>query len=293
MRRSIVPLSLLLAAAAVLWALAVAGPATATSPAPHINCMVSGPQPLTCCPLPTGAKASRLQPVCCGNPTTCCLNAPCCATTTCCTGSTCCPTPQSGTCCTPTPCPTGGLSIAASPNPSSAGQTVVISGGIMGSPVSGAQVVLWRELVNHSSFQQVAQTATNSAGKYSFTLKRGSVMADQAWYVTSNGMRSSTVRQQVTALVALAASTRSTVVGQTVVLHGHVTPAHAGQVVLVEVRHAGSWRVMARPRLSHGSTYSLSHRFAKPGAVVFRVVLPGDSLNARSTSIAVTVTVKQ
>ena len=293
MRRSIVPLSLLLAAAAVLWALAVAGPATATSPAPHINCMVSGPQPLTCCPLPTGAKASRLQPVCCGNPTTCCLNAPCCATATCCTGSTCCPTPQSGTCCTPTPCPTGGLSIAASPNPSSAGQKVVISGGIMGSPVAGAQVVLWRELANQSSFQQVAQTATNSAGKYSFTLKRGSVMADQAWYVTSNGMRSSTVSQQVTALVALAASTRSTVVGQTVVLHGHVTPAHAGQVVLVEVRHAGSWRVMARPRLSHGSTYSLSHRFAKPGAVVFRVVLPGDSLNARSTSPAVTVTVKQ
>ena len=162
----------------------------------------------------------------------------------------------------------------------------------MGSPVAGAQVVLWRELANQSSFQQVAQTATNSAGQYSFTLKRGSVMADQAWYVTSNGMRSSTVSQQVTALVALAASTRSTVVGQTVVLHGHVTPAHAGEVVLLEVRHAGSWRVMARPRLGHGSTYSLSHRFAKPGAVVFRVVLPGDSLNARSTSPAVTVTVK-
>jgi hypothetical protein len=200
--------------------------------------------------------------------------------------------PQSGTCCTPTPCPSGSLTIAASPSPSIAGQKVVISGGMMGNPAAGAQVVLWRELVNQSSFQRVAQTVTSSAGQYSFTLKRGSVMADQAWYVTSNGMQSSTVHQQVAALVALAASTRSTVVGQTIVLHGNVTPAHAGQVVLVEVRHAGAWRVMARPRLGHSSTYSLSHRLTKAGAAVFRVVLPADSLNARSTSPAVTVTVQ-
>jgi hypothetical protein len=168
---------------------------------------------------------------------------------------------------------------------------VVISGGLVGNPVAGAQVVLWRELVHQSSFHQVAQTTTNGAGQYSFTLSRGSVMADQAWYVTSNGMQSSTVRQQVAALVGLAASARSTGLGQAIVLHGHVTPAHTGEVVLVEVRHGGAWRVMARPRLGRGSSYSVSQRFAKPGAVVFRVVLPGDSLNARSTSPALTVTV--
>ena len=169
---------------------------------------------------------------------------------------------------------------------------VVISGQETGNPVAGAQVVLWRELAHQSSFQQVAQTTTDSSGRYSFTLKRGTVMADQAWYVTSNGMQSSTVQQHVAALVALAASARSTVTGQAIVLRGHVTPSHARQVVLVEVRRAGAWHVIARPRLGAGSSYSVSHRFAQPGTVVLRVVLPGDSRNAQSASLTVTVTVK-
>ncbi len=154
-------------------------------------------------------------------------------------------------------------------------------------------MVLWREIAHQSSFQQVAQTTTDSAGRYSFTLKRGTVMADQAWYVTADGMRSSTLRQQVAAVVALAAATRSTVVGQAVVLHGHVTPSHAGQVVLVEVFSGGAWHAIARPRLGRGSSYSVSHRFSQPGKVVLRVVLPADSRNARSTSPRVAVTVKR
>ena len=36
----------------------------------------------------------------------------------------------------------------------------------------------------------------------------------------------------------------------------------------------------------------MSHRFAQPGTVELRVVLPGDSRNAQSASRTVTVTVK-
>jgi hypothetical protein len=287
MRRSIVPPSLVLAAAAaaVIWILAVSGPATAAPRAPRVvPCPLQSAQALSCCPLPPGAMTSRLQPICCGHPT------PCCASTPCCVGSACCPA-SSGTCCTTTPCPSSSLTIASSPNPSTAGQKVVISGAMTGTPVAGAQVVLWRELAHQSSFQQVAQTTTDSAGDYSFTMQRGAVMGDQAWYVTSNGMQSSTVQQQVAAVVALASSTRSAAVGQAIVLRGHVTPSHAGQVVLLEVRHGSTWQVIARPRLGRGSSYSLSRRFARPGPVVFRAVLPGDSRNARSTSRTVTVTV--
>jgi hypothetical protein len=183
------------------------------------------------------------------------------------------------------------VTISSSPDPSTAGAKVVIAGAVVGNPVAGTQVVLWRELAHQSGFQQLAHTTTDSSGRYSFTLKRGTVMSDQAWYVTAGALQSTTVHQQVAAVVALASSARSTVAGHAIVLRGHVTPSHARQVVLVEVRRGGAWHVIARPRLGAGSSYSVSHRFAQPGKVVLRVVLPGDSRNVQSASHTVTVTV--
>jgi hypothetical protein len=207
----------------------------------------------------------------------------------CTTGTTCCTT---GTTCCTTGCPSGGLSIAASPDPSTAGRKVVISGGLTGNPVSGAQVVLWRELSGQSSFHQFAQTTTDSAGQYTFTLKRGSVNADQQWYVTAEGLTSPTLQQKVNALVGLTAGSHTVTAGQPVALSGHVTPSHAGQVVLIEQIRGGSWAVIARPRLSHASGYTLSHKFMRAGAVKLRAVLPADARNNRSNSPTLTVTVK-
>jgi hypothetical protein len=176
------------------------------------------------------------------------------------------------------------------PDPSTAGQKVVISGVLSGSSPGGAQVALWRKLAGQSSFQQFAITTTDSAGNYTFTLHH--VMADQSWYVTSEGMQSSTLVQQVRAVIALASSTRTARVGQPVVLHGHVTPFHAGQTVLVERKHGGAWQVIARPRLSRGSNYTVSRRFGQPGAVRLRVLLPGDARNVQSASSTLTLPVK-
>jgi hypothetical protein len=172
---------------------------------------------------------------------------------------------------------------------------VVISGGWVGNTnannVSGATVVLWREAAGQSSFKQMAQTTTDSAGHYTFTLKRGTVMADQAWYATSDGVKSATIRQQVNALVGLSASTHSTTVGHAIVLRGHVTPSHAGEVVLVEASRGGAWQVIARPRLDHGSNFATSGHFSRQGAVKLRAVLPADKRNQKSTSPVVTVAV--
>jgi hypothetical protein len=282
MRRSLV-LILFLAAAAALSSLAPVTPASA------IVCAHAIP---SCCPVPVGSARSGadVQPICC-QPTTCCATGTttpqaCCATGT--TSQVCCP---AAGCCTP-PCVAGNLTIAASPNPSKAGVKVVISGAFTTTPQSAAQVVLWRELAGQSSFQQMSQTTTDTAGRYTFTLGRGKVMADQTWYVTSDGVRSSTVQQQVSALVGLTASARSTRVGHVVRLSGRVTPSHAGEVVLIEARRgAEAWRVIAKPHLGHGSGYALSGHFSKPGPVQLRVVLPGDPRNSKSTSPTVTVTV--
>jgi hypothetical protein len=271
MRRSIVFSLLLAASVAAMSILPLAGAAGAR---PHIVCpqqrQVAHIIP-PCCPLPPAADGQPAQPICCPN-------AQCPCQTACC--------PQGGACCPPT-CSPAVPTITSSPSPSKAGQKVVISG-IAG---SGAAVTLWRELAGRSSFQQVSTTSADSTGKYTFTLARGTVMTDQEWYVVSNGARSTTFTQQVEAVLTLASSARSAVVGRPVVLRGHVTPSHTGQRVLIEAAHGSTWQVIARPRLGRGSVYSVTHRFAKSGAVKLRVVLQRDSRNVRSTSRTVTVKV--
>lgn len=286
MRRSIVPLSLLLAATAI-WVLGIASPAGAASRAPRIACRTADAHIVPCCPLPPGPVSGKsdVQPICCQ--ATCCTNSttPCCQTTACCQAA--------GTpCCTPTPCTAGSLTIASAPNPSIAGRKVVISGAFVGSAASGARIVLWRKPAGQPSFRQVAQTTTDSAGRYTFTLRRGTVMADQAWYVTSNGVRSATLQQHVDALVGLSASSRSTAAGQAVVLRGRVTPSHAGQTVLIEQSRGGTWRIIARARLGRGSSYAISHRFSQQGTVRLRTVLRRDARNDQSISPTVALSVK-
>jgi hypothetical protein len=168
---------------------------------------------------------------------------------------------------------------------------VVISGAVLGSSVAGTQVVLWRKLARQSSFHQAGQTTTDSSGRYAFTLPRGTVMADQQWYVTSGGVQSATVQQHVDAVVGLTSSAGSTKAGRAIVLRGHITPSHAGEAVLVEVSRGGAWHVIARPRLGRGSNYTVSHRFAQTGALKLRVVLTGDRRNDRSISRTVTIKV--
>jgi len=304
MRRAIIPLSVL--AAAAVCVLAIAGSAGAAARAPRIVCPVSSAPIVPCCPVPTqpaAGSSSDVQPLCCpptaSSPTACCVGAttPCCvnATTPCCVNasapcctSTCCPP---GGCC-PTPCTPGSLTIASAPNPSTAGRKVVISGALVGNPVSGAQVVLWGRLAGHSSFQKMAQSTTDSSGRYTFALPRGAVMTDQAWYVASNGVQSSTLQQHVDALVGLSSSTHAATVGQPVRLRGHLTPAHAGETVLIEQRRGGTWGVIARAKLSRTSSYAISHRFSHPGTVGLRAVLPGDTRNDLSVSSTFTLTVK-
>ncbi|MBV9803534.1 MAG: hypothetical protein JO130_10105 [Solirubrobacterales bacterium] len=164
--------------------------------------------------------------------------------------------------------------------------------GALATPAAGTTVVLWRNLAGQTSFHQYSQTTTDSSGKYTFTLRRGVVLADQQYYVTANGSRSATATQEVDALVGLAASARSTVVGHAIVLHGHVTPSHAGEVVLIEVRRGSTWHVIARAKLTHGSNFATSHSFAQSGTDQLRVVLRADSRNLQSVSPTLRVSVK-
>ncbi len=267
MRRFTAPLLVLAAASICVLALTSPAGAARTRLCPQQE----RPSVVPCCPVPTNAPTTSPDVV------------PCCFGANACCGV--------ATCCTPDPCPPAGLlTIASSPDPSVAGHKIVISGGLTINPVAGDQVVLWRELAGQTSFQRVAQTTTDSAGQYTFTLKRGTVNADQRWYVTAAGLQSPTLAQTVDALVGLAGSSSATA-GRAMLLRGHVTPSHAGQVVLIEQRRGGTWIVIVRPRLGHASNYGAIHTFTRAGTAVLRTVLPGDARNNRSSSPVLTVTV--
>lgn len=163
---------------------------------------------------------------------------------------------------------------------------------MLSAPTAGSTVTLWQELPGQTSFHQVAQTKLDSGGAYTFSFGRGKVSSDRRWYVTAQGLKSATVDQLVAAAVALTPSSRNTRAGRSIKLHGRVSPSHAGETLLIERRAGSRWLVMARPRLSRTSTYSISHRFARAGKAVLRAVLRADSRNQTSTSRIVTITVR-
>jgi hypothetical protein len=281
MRRSILRYPSLLFAVVSVSALLVAGSAAGRSMIVCPQNAQSAPQIVPCCPVPVDAvhAAADVQPICC-QLSACCANTPCCATT-CCTS----------TCCAAGACPSS-LTIASTPNPSRAGNKVVISGRMLSNSSSGTTVALWQELPGQTSFHQIAQSALSSSAQYTFTLGRGQVNSDRKWYVTASGLHSPTMEQLVGAVISLASSSRTVTAGTPVALRGHVTPSHAGETVLIEQRAGGRWVVIARPRLSRGSSYFVSHRFTHAGRTQLRAVLRADSRNNTSDSRTVTVAVK-
>ena len=172
----------------------------------------------------------------------------------------CCGTPQ------PINCPLG-MTLASSANPSVAGHKITLTGRSTGG-ASGQTVDLFQELPGAKSFTKVAQTTTGSAGTFQFVRK--GVKTNRTWYATVGSERSLMVVQQVKAVVTLGSS------------GGRVTPNHAGERVLIERHSGGRWTVIARPRLSNASTYSLRLRRGQLGEL--RAVLPGDKRNIRSVS---------
>ena len=233
-------------------ALAAAGPSTA---------------PAIICPL----EPNSTVPTCCGPPVVTAPAArpaaiPCCV----CCGPVTVASRSAAIACLP-------LTISSSPDPSTAGHTVTISGRRAGAG-SGALVVLWEKLPAAKGFKDVAHTTTGSSGQYQFV--RTGVETNRKWYVASGGLRSVTLDQQVKAVVTL---TRD--------LDVHVSPNHACERLLLERRTAHGWVVMDREAIPG----TVRHRdsitscgqagfFAISRPIELRAVFPGDARNIRSVS---------
>ncbi|MDQ6744428.1 MAG: alkaline phosphatase family protein [Actinomycetota bacterium] len=180
--------------------------------------------------------------------------------------------------------------ISAQPNPSTAGERVVIHGRV---PFArpGTGVVLWHRLPYHRRFTRVLVTRTRRGGRYVIVRRGGVVQTNRRWYVVARGRRSRTMFQRVHALVTLSASSMSVDPGTTVTFSGHVEPRHAFGNVRLEQQFGSGWRLVARVRLNRSSDYSVSEQLATAGTLAFRTVLDRDPRNIRSTSPTVPVTV--
>jgi hypothetical protein len=239
---------------------------------------------------PASAASARVgEPPCCGPPIVASDVAPGCCPSSCC-ASTCCP----GACCasggTQSACPVTQLSIASSPNPSTAGQKVTISGRLLNGS-SGTTVSLWQKLPGQSTFTRVAQTATNSAGDYSIVRGAGTVLTNATWYAstgTSSGTSPSVV-QRVSAQVKLGGWWMG---GRLLILGGQVSPSHRGERIALQRRTANGWRTIATTVIGRLSRFTVRHRFAHKGKVTVRAVFAGDPRNIRSPSAPLRLSIR-
>ncbi len=182
---------------------------------------------------------------------------------------------------TPSP-PSDELSIATSPNPSTDGQPVTISGRLLGGG-AGTSVSLWQKLPGQSAFTRVAQTTTNGPGDYAFVRGAGTVTTNTAWYASTAGATSTTLAQRVSARVTLV---KWVIAGRLVTLHGRVAPSHRGERIALQQRTARGWRTIATSVIGRLSKFTLRHHFAHKGNVLLRAVFGGDARNARAASRA-------
>lgn len=187
----------------------------------------------------------------------------------------CCPPTATGTeiaqpiCCPPNADCAAGLTIGSTPNPSTAGHQVTISGRLL-SGGAGTPVALWQALPG-GAFVQVAQTTTNSIGGYEFV--RSGAETNRQWYVSASSLHSATIDQSVRAVVTLSKSLRV-----------HVSPNHARERVWLQQREGAKWVVIARARLDGSSSAVITAAVSANQPVELRVVLPGDKRNLRSWS---------
>jgi hypothetical protein len=180
------------------------------------------------------------------------------------------------------------LTIQASANPLTFGQSVVVSGVLAGGP--SLPVTLYAH-TDGRGFAPVAQVTTDTAGGYSFPAQ---TPVNSTFYQV-RGAGKSSAQLFVGVKDALTASVSATTVaaGQTVTFSGAVAPDKTGHVIYLQRQNAtgDDFHTVEVTRVGVGSTYSLVHRVFQPGTKVFRVRIPGGPENQGAVSAPFTITV--
>ncbi|MFA9430726.1 hypothetical protein [Egicoccus sp. AB-alg2] len=192
---------------------------------------------------------------------------------------------------------TPSVSVAASPTKLVHGNSTTVTGRILrgSTALSGKAVRLQVRHTTQDPWRDVAQVTSDRDGRFSFAVKpsrnlqyRWSFVGDTTTVPGSSSLVSVTVEQRVTATL----STTSMSVGRTATLDGKVSPAHAGQPVVLQQNVNGIWRKVAETKLSSTSTYRFRLSPTRAGTYTYRVVRPADADHALGTSPTRKLTVR-
>jgi hypothetical protein len=189
-----------------------------------------------------------------------------------------------------------GLTIAATPNPTLAGDPVLIYGQLNLTAGANQTIRLYHRIDPNPSFTLIGVTKTDAHGFYEFTRAEGVVLTNRNWFVRGpDATHSRTVHELVAAEVSLAANQTNGDTLHPLTFTGGVTPDHAGQRVYLQAQKGASddWTTLKSGRLGPGSSYSISYRWRTPGERDVRVLLPADPRNIATASSPVAVTIQQ
>jgi len=190
-----------------------------------------------------------------------------------------------------------GLTIAATPDPITAGEGVLIYGQLKGPNNVGKRIWLFHRINPAAHFTLISVTRTRADGLYEFVRADGVVMSNRNWFVLGpDNTHSRTLHELVSANVTLSASTATTTTAQPVTFSGTISPAHAHQRVLLQQQNSVSgngWQTIASGYTTGASAYSITHRFRSAGSYTLRAFFPNDPRNVASQSAAINLTVQQ
>jgi hypothetical protein len=142
----------------------------------------------------------------------------------------------------------GNLTISASAESVKFGRSVTLSGKLTGPQNEGKNVTLREDPFPFDAFANVATTATNATGDYSF-IRTPTV--NTRYQTRQGGEESEIVTVTVMPRVSLRVGDRTPAAGRRVRFRGRVCPEHDGATLEIQRRRApGRWRTVRRAILA-------------------------------------------
>jgi len=183
------------------------------------------------------------------------------------------------------------LTINASTNPISYGQSVTISGAVVG-VAANTPVTLLAHTAHQLGFAPASEVKTDGSGNYTFPAQ--APINSTFYQVRAAGKTSAVLYEGVKDLLTAAVSQKTVPAGKPLTFTGTVAPDHGGHVIYLEQqnRSGSGFHIVQVETVGPGSAYSIAHTVYGVGGVVFRVKIPGGPENegAASAPLAVEVT---
>jgi hypothetical protein len=181
------------------------------------------------------------------------------------------------------------LTIAASADPISFGQSLTISGTVAGAG-PGRPVTLLARTANQHGFAPVTQGLTGAGGSYAFP---GQAPVYSTFYEVRAGLTSAVLYVGVRDVLTASVFPTTVQAGGQLTFSGAVAPDHTGHTIYLERQDAsgGGFHVVQVANVGPGSSYSIVHTVYDAGTKVFRVMIPGGPDNEGAASPPFTIAV--